>query len=268
MTGTEDRADSGIKGKMLRGSTVYSMTVRVFANAEIGPIARAAGYDTIYVDLEHSSLSLESVSQVSLACLGVGVAPLVRVPSPDPHLIARILDGGATGIIVPDVRSARTAELIVRSARYAPLGQRSLLGLMPQLGYRAMPAAEAMQALNELTTLIAMIESQEGLDAAEEIAAVAGIDVLLVGANDITTERGVAGDYDHPVVEDAYNRTFAACRAHGKILGVGGLGSRSDLIRKYVALGGRYVSLGGDLPMLLDAATKKRAEFACAENEA
>lgn len=256
MIGGDARPVEFIKHKMARGETVYSMTVRILRGVEIAGIARAAGYDSIYIDLEHSALSLETVSQISLACLGAGVAPFVRVPTLDPALITRILDSGATGIIVPDVRSAADAQAIVRAARYRPLGERSLLGAMPQLGYRSMPQAEAMRRLNDATTVIAMVESPEGLDAVDGIAAVPGIDVLLVGANDISTAHGVAGQYDHDVVSDAYARTLAACTAHGKVLGVGGLASRPDLIRHHVARGGRYVSLGGDLSMLLSAATR------------
>jgi len=253
---------TAFREKLARGETVYSMTVRLLRSVEIAPLAKAAGYDTIYIDLEHSSLSLETVSQISIASLGAGIAPFVRVPALDAALIARILDGGATGIIVPDVRSATEAEAIVRAARYQPAGDRSLLGLMPQLGYRAIPAPDAMRLMNDTTTVVVMIESPTGVEAVNEIAAVPGVDILLVGANDISTAHGVAGQYDHAVVEDAYNRTLAACRSHGKLLGIGGLASRPDLIRKYISLGGRYVSLGGDLPMLLGAAAQKRAEFA------
>jgi 4-hydroxy-2-oxoheptanedioate aldolase len=262
MTEATGGPEMAFKEKLARGEIVYSMTVRLLRSVEIAPIAKAAGYDTIYIDLEHSSLSLETVSQISVASLGAGIAPFVRVPGLDAALIARILDGGAMGIIVPDVCSAAEVREIVRAARYQPAGDRSLLGLMPQLGYRSMPAADAMRLMNDATTVVVMIESPAGLEAVDEIAAVPGVDILLVGANDITTAHGVAGDYDHAVVEDAYRRTLEACRRHGKLLGIGGLASRPDLIRKYVELGGRYVSLGGDLPMLLGAAAQKRAEFA------
>lgn len=261
MSPVPDRPRTAFLSKLQAHQPVYSMTVRILGGVEIAGIARAAGYESIYIDLEHSALSLETVSQICLACLGVGVAPLVRIASPDPAVIPRILDSGASGIIVPNVRAAAEAKLIVGAAKFAPYGERSLLGLMPQLEYRPMAPADAMRELNALTTVVVMIESPEGLAAVDEIAAVPGVDILLVGANDITTSHGVAGDYDHTVVEDAYTRTAEACRRHGKVLGVGGLASRPDLIRKYVALGGRYVSLGGDLGMLLGAMAKKRAEF-------
>lgn len=262
MNKSSEHKPESIKQKMQRGETVFSMTVRLIRTVEIAGLARAAGYDSIYMDLEHSALSLETVSQISIASLATGIAPFVRVPTLDPALISRALDAGATGVIVPDVRSADEARAIVRAAKSHPLGERSLLGAVPQLDYRALPMADAAAELNALINVVVMIESQAGLAVVDEIAAVPGVDILLVGANDISFEHGVAGQYDHDVVHQAYLRTFDACTRHNKILGVGGLASRPDLIRKYIDLGGRYVSLAGDLPLLLSAAKQKRSEFA------
>ncbi len=260
MTPAAEPPINPVKSKIARGETVYSLTVRLVRGVEIAAIARSAGFDAIYIDLEHSGISVETAGQICIAALGMGVAPFVRVPGVDRHLITRVLDAGAIGIIVPDLHTAADAKRAVDAVKYRPMGQRSLPGVTSQLNYRALPAETACAQLNEATMIIAMIESAEGLEAAAEIAAVPGIDILLVGANDMCSAHGVPGQFDHPIVEAAYTRTLAACEAHGKTLGVGGLASRPDLMKKYVALGGRYVSLGADLSLLVAAATQKRKE--------
>ena len=238
------------------------MTVRLVRSVEIVSIAHTAGFDTVYIDLEHNAFSLDTMGQICLACISLGIAPFVRVPSTDPGFIARVLDCGALGIIAPHLESVEDARSIVRAVKYPPKGTRSLAGLLPQLHFRALPAADTIQQLNDATMIVAMIESPSGLAAAEEIAAVDGVDILLVGTNDLCGALGVPGQLDHPLARDAYARCLKACRTHRKALGVGGLGSRPDLIRELVALGARFVSTGNDLSFLISAATQTRRQFA------
>ncbi len=101
------------------------------------------------------------------------------------------------------------------------------------------------------------MESLDALEQVEAIAAVEGVDMLLVGTNDLTADWGVPGNYDDPRVTAAYRRTIAACRAHGKHVGIGGLAARPDLVEKFVQMGARFVSTGTDLAFLLSAATAK-----------
>ncbi|HDS0927423.1 TPA: siderophore biosynthesis protein SbnG [Pseudomonas putida] len=252
---------NGVKEKLARGEPVYSMTARLVRSIDIASIAHTAGFDSLYIDMEHSSYSLEAAGQVCMACIALGVTPFVRVPSPDPHFIARVLDSGALGIIVPSVQSAEDARAIVRAAKHAPLGERSVAGAPPQLHYRSLPAAQVTKMLDDATMIIAMIESMAGLEAVEEIAAVEGVDILLVGANDLSAALGVPGQMDHDLVRNAYQRVLDACLTHGKVLGVGGIGGRPDLIKDLLAKGARYVSTGNDISFLLAAATQKRQQF-------
>lgn len=109
--------------------------------------------------------------------------------------------------------------------------------------------------------VVPMIESRGGLDAADAIASVDGVDMLLVGANDLSVELGVAGQMDHPQIDAAYRHVIEACRKHGKAIGIGGLGGRPDLIRRYQELGANYVSTGNDISFLSAAAAQKRRQF-------
>ena len=123
----------------------------------------------------------------------------------------------------------------------------------------SIPVAAANAALNAATMVVVMIETEAALANVEAIAAVVGVDLLMVGTNDLCAELGITGQFDHPAVRDAYARCIAAARAVGKHVGVGGLASRPDLVAAFVAAGARYVSTGTDLGFLIGAATEKAA---------
>ena len=247
-----------VKEKLARGEVVASMTVRLVRGVEIARIARTAGFDTLYVDMEHSSFSLETTSQICIAALEVGITPLVRVPGLNE--VSRALDAGALGVIAPHVQSADEARAYVKAAKFPPLGERSAAGPLPHLHYRSFPAAQADAALNDATTIIVQFESEQALARADEIAAVDGVDLVMVGSNDLLADWGLTGQYLHPRLREAYAKTIAACRKHGKHVGVGGLASRPQLAAEFVRMGARYVSTGTDLAFLLAACTAKAKE--------
>jgi 4-hydroxy-2-oxoheptanedioate aldolase len=246
-----------VKDKLARDEVVASMTVRLVRTIEIARLARTAGFDTLYIDLEHSSFSLETCGQICIAALEVGIAPFVRVPANTPDYICRVLEGGALGVIAPHVRSAEDAKEVVRAAKFAPLGERSNASGLPHLHFRSFPAAEAYAALNDATMVIVQFESAAALENTEEIVAVDGVDLVLVGLNDLLADWGIPGEYDHPRVHEVYARTIAACRKRGKHCGVGGLATRPDLVAEFVKMGARYVSTGTDLAFLLSACTAR-----------
>ncbi len=248
---------NNVKEKLERDEVVASMTVRLVRNVEIARIARTAGFDTLYVDVEHSSFSLETTGQICMAALEVGIAPFVRVPANTPDYVSRVLEGGALGVIAPHLQSAAEAKQVVRAAKFHPLGERSNASGLPHLHFRSFPPAEAYAALNDATMIIVQVESAAALDRMEEIIAVDGVDMVLVGLNDLLADWGLPGQYDHPRVREVYARAIAACRKRGKHCGVGGLATRPDLVAEFVRMGARYVSTGTDLAFLLGACTAR-----------
>jgi 4-hydroxy-2-oxoheptanedioate aldolase len=254
---TEPLLRNSLKEKLARGERALSMIVRLVQSPEIALLAKSSGFDSLYVDLEHNCFSLETTSRICTAAIAVGIAPLVRVPSASPDTISRILDGGALGVIVPHVTTAEDVRSVVEFAKFAPVGKRSLGGPLPHLQFRKLPVERMRQVMNDATMVVAMLETAAALKNLEEILAVPGLDMLLVGTNDLCSELGIPGQFDHPKVDEAYTVAIAACRRHGKYLGIGGLASRPDLIAKYVALGAHYVSTGSDFQFLQDAATAR-----------
>jgi len=125
----------------------------------------------------------------------------------------------------------------MRAAKFAPLGERSIAGGLPHLRFRTFSATETIQAMNEATMVIIMIESAEALAKVDEIAAVEGVDLLLIGTNDLCSSLGIPGQLDHEKVRSAYAKAIEACRRHGKHLGVGGLSSQPSLTAEFVKMG-------------------------------
>ena len=243
--------------KMRNNQVVSSMTVRLVKGGEVAQIAKTAGFDSIYIDLEHSSFSMETTSAICHMALAIDLPAFVRVPSNTPEWISRVLDSGALGVIAPHIESAQEARVVVSAAKFQPQGDRSAAGPLPHLKYRSFPATQSYPVMNANTMVIVQFESVKALDHAEEIVAVDGVDLVLIGTNDLTADMGIAGQYDHPLVQAAYEKTIAACAKYGKFCGVGGLSSRPDLVDKFVKLGARYVSTGTDLGFLMAAATQK-----------
>ena len=108
---------NALKEKLASGEVASSMAIRLVGSNEIVTLAKSAGFDSIYVDLEHSSLSIDQTGQICMAALEMGLAPFVRVPANTPEYISRVLDGGALGIVAPNVRSAEEARTVVAAAR-------------------------------------------------------------------------------------------------------------------------------------------------------
>ncbi len=251
---------NAMKEKLARNEVVASMTVRFARSIEIAQIARTTGFDTLYVDLEHNTLSIDICCQICIFAQQIGITPLVRVPANTPEYVCRVLDGGAMGVIAPHVRSAAEARAMADLVKFPPLGRRSAGGALSHYQYRSFPANETHAAMNEATSLVVMIETIAALENVEEIVATAGVDMLLIGSNDLCAEMGIAGQFDHPRLKDAFAVCIAAANKAGKHVGIGGLASRDDLMTQFVQMGARYVSTGTDLAFLMSGCAQ-RAKF-------
>src|SRR5437899_10043377 len=166
------------QAELKSGELVLFMGVNQMRTPNIAMIAAACGFDGVYIDLEHNPTSLETAASICVAALGVGITPIARVSSRDPHDATRILDCGAQGVMVPHVSTVAEAEAVAQSCRYPPQGHRSASGSGPTLGYAARSQGEINSYLNQETLLIAMLETPEAIENANAIAAVDGIDVL------------------------------------------------------------------------------------------
>jgi 2-keto-3-deoxy-L-rhamnonate aldolase RhmA len=245
--------------RLERGEVSLGFGVRTARSVEIAKAMKTAGFDWLFLDLEHSAMSIETASQLALAALDAGIAPIVRVPKGEYSLATRLLDNGALGIVMPHVDTADEAREVADRLRYPPKGHRGVFSSMPHFGYRQVKLDAMTASINAANLIIVMLESPAAIANADAIAAVDGIDVLLIGTNDLCVELGISGDLAHPRVVDAYERMVAACRRHGKWAGMGGVYDE-PLMRRYVEIGCRFLMAGADLAFMMGAGAK-RTEF-------
>lgn len=247
------------KEQLEQGQLSIGLGLRAARTVEIGRVLNTCGYDWAFIDMEHNTMSTDVASQIAVACQDAGVTPLVRVPGYEHYLATRVLDAGAMGIVFPHVDTAEHAAQLVSFCKYPPLGHRSAAGAMPQLNFAAVPQAEATRIVNENTLVVIMLETPLAIDNVEAIAKVPGVDVLLIGSNDLCMEMGIPSQFDNPKLMEAMERTVAACRAAGIHPGFGGVYDE-QMSRRFIDAGMRFILAGGDLPMLMGAAGA-RARF-------
>jgi len=245
--------------RLRKGELALTLMVRHARTVDIALAAKACGFDGLFFDLQHGVISEHEISQMCVAAMNVGVAPIVRVPEQDYAAALRMLDNSALGIVMPEVTTVEDARNAVAACRFPPVGNRGAFGSWPHFGYRAVPAAEARKALNEATLLVLMIESKAALENVEAIAAVPGVDVVHIGTNDLSTDLGHPGELTHPEVLAGIERVVKACRAHGKHAGVGGLtgGDVVKMVTPVVKLGARFITAGTEWNLMLAAGQER-----------
>ena len=249
-----------IKELFKQDKIALGMNVRLARSGDIAGIAKSTGHDFIFIDAQHSLYNVETIGHIALAAIGVGIAPLVRVRSYNDPQTQVLLDNGVMGIVFPDVNTTDQAREAVRRSKYPPIGTRSVGGGYPILNYKPTPVPDAVAALQDNTLVVCMIETQEGLDNVEAIAAVEGVDVVHVGSNDLLTAMGMPGAFGCPQHIAALEKVIAACKKHGKIPGVGGdrnLARQVAFIRK----GMRFITTNSEIAFILAEGSRVTGEL-------
>lgn len=236
------------------------MLVRLGRSGDIARLARTTGHDFILIDMQHAPYNVETIAHIAHVALAVGVAPLARVRSCDDPNTQVVLDNGVTGIVFPDVSTAAEAKRAVQRARFPPRGKRSVAGTYPMFDYRAMPMGDTVTVIERNTLVACMIETREGLDNVEEIAAVDGIDVIHVGSNDLLTAMGMPGAFGSPEHISALDRVMSAARKHGKIPGVGG-DRNVQRQSEFIAKGAQFLTTNSDIAFLTAEAQRVTGEL-------
>jgi len=249
------------KRRMQAGDVALGFGVHHLRTVAAPPLAAASGHHWIFLDNEHGSFSVHEIAQLCIASLPTGVTPIVRVCAGAIDEATRALDNGAQGIVMPHVDTAKDARRLAEAFHYPPAGRRSWGGPPAIYGYQPPAMAEAQEAINQEILTVVMLESPKAIGNADEIAAVDGVDVLLIGTSDLSSELGIAGQTGHAKIMDAYETVGAACRKHRKVLGMGGVYDEENAAR-YVAMGARFVLTGSDHSYLVMGAAQRTAFFA------
>lgn len=224
-----------------------------FATPGIGQVLKAAGADFAVLDMEHTGFGFETVRQVVRYCQAAGLPLVVRVPSQQRHHISRALDTGADGIMVPIVSSVAQARAVLDAAKYWPDGTRGVaLGLAHErYARRSEPLVARLAEQNARTAIILQVEDPKGALAADEIAALPGVDMLWLGHNDLSVAMDRPGAFTDPDFIKHEKATIAAARKHGK--SVGRLSVDAAEGRRFAEMGYDFVAIAGDVWLLQQA---------------
>jgi 2-dehydro-3-deoxyglucarate aldolase/4-hydroxy-2-oxoheptanedioate aldolase len=246
-----------LKQRLRQDGSAFGCMVMEFLVPGMPAIVAAAGADFALFDMEHTGASLETMKAMVAGCRGIGLAPLVRVPRGEYHFIARALDVGAHGVMVPMVGSAAEAARIAACAHYPPAGRRGAAFGVAHDDYRTAEPAAAMARAAQRTLVIAQIETPEGLHEVEAIAAAPGIDVVWLGHFDLTNFMGIPGQFSHPDYLEAVRRVVAATRANSKVAGF--MAGDAAWAQEYWEHGFRMIAFGLD-HLLFQAALRSGLE--------
>lgn len=241
------------KRALQHGEFVLGTVNRYFRSPEIAQVLATAGYDFIWIDMEHSCFGLETVADTARAALAAGITPIVRIPELQSHFISRALDSGALGVIVPEVDSRKQVEDTVRFSKYAPLGRRRTVGRLAHADYAGVNAAEFNRRSNEEVLTSVLVESEAGVENIEEIVSVEGLDLVIIGAGDLSLSLGVPGETDHEKVRKYIREVIEACKRHRVFIGLGGT-SGFDVPRRWMGEGVQFYCHSVDIALLMDGA--------------
>jgi 2-keto-3-deoxy-L-rhamnonate aldolase RhmA len=205
-----------VKEKAKSGHMVCGTMIRITRTPAIICLAKNAGLDFVMFDCEHGAFTTETLHDACMTAMACGVEVFVRVPTPTKDYISRFLDCGASGIMAPMTETVEQARQLVCYSKYQPLGSRGFTNAA-NTGYKGGKHADIMAEANARVMSIAQIETKLGVENCEKIAAVDGIDALLIGPNDLSIDLGVPGDLDNPIEIEAIKKVAAACRKYGKL---------------------------------------------------
>jgi len=247
------------KCKLQNGELTLGVGLVQSRTVEVAPLMKTAGFDWLFIDLEHGAMNTETVAQISAMAIKTDITPIVRVPIDGYSMVSRILDNGAMGIVLPHVETPEEAEKLVDIAKFTPEGSRGVGGGIVQYDYKNINLKEATKELNDQTLLVAMVETPNAIDAIDEIASVDGIDVIMIGTNDLAMASGCPQDFGNKIIVEYYKKVADACNKYDKFLGSGGV-KDAEVAKKYIDMGANFFLAGQDIGFLLSA-SKDRVDL-------
>ncbi len=235
---------SRVKAKLRRGEPALIVTCH-FTDPSVYELTSLLGFDGIWLDLEHHATSLETAGNLMRAARVGGADIVARCARWESMRMGRILEAGAQAIMYPRCETAAEATEVVRWAKFAPEGQRGIDGANPDNPYCSMPMPQYFELANEHTLLVVQLESPLALENADAIAAVPGVDVLMLGPGDLSVLSGIPCQFDHPIIQEAYRRVASAAKQAGKWWGT--VSPSPEHSRMLLGLGALFICHGADI---------------------
>ncbi len=233
-----------IRQLLAEGKTPVGHMVWEFSTRGVAKILEAAGVDFVLIDMEHSGFHFGQVNDLLSWFKATPITPVVRVPAAEYHFIARVMDAGAHGVMVPNVTTAEQARTVVNAMRYAPEGGRGLGLGGSHNDFVAPDPLQYMAEANRNNIFLCQIESTMGLENLDEIASTPGVDVLWVGHFDLSQSMGIVGQFHHPDFIAALKKVVATAKKHNITTGI--QPKDAAQAREWLDLGFSVISYGAD----------------------
>ncbi len=247
--GSPEILENPLKKMLREGKPVIGSTITV-ASAETAAQVASLGFDFLWIEMEHSPITLESLRYIILATRGLKAVPITRVPVNELWTAKRVLDAGSLGVIFPFCSTPELARQAVAACKYPPHGRR---GSGPGLAAFRWPAPEGYHTFADNNVMVVIIvEEEKAVEQIDAIAATPGVDVIFVGTSDLSFSMGYRGQQNHPRVQDALKKVVAAGKANGKILGLPV--KDSDQVKKYVDQGFLWFQTATELGLMAKGA--------------
>jgi len=242
-----DRHTESLKQRLARNDLTIGSWVTL-GHPSIAEIMAGAGFDWLVIDAEHSVIGLAEIQPLIQAMQLHDCPAIVRLTSNDANQIKRVMDAGATGVMVPQVNNAEQAAAAVRHPHYPPLGTRGV-GLARAQGYGASFGAY-VDWLKNHAVVVVMIEHFEAVDHIDEILAVEGVDAFIIGPYDLSASMGIPGELKHTDVQAAIARACKAGLTHGKPGGIHVVEPDREELYRQIDSGYRFLGYGLDIRIL------------------
>jgi len=250
---------TGLRKRVLAGECVYGTMIRQARDPGAPAIFAAAGYDFVFIDMEHGNYSMETVADLIRGAKSVGIAPIIRIPHLETHFISRVLDAGAEGIMVPMTSTKEQAEEIVHCSKYTPFGHRGFGTQTGQTDYKPLKTLDFMKEANEHTLIVAQIETREAIENVDSILSVEGIDVGLIGPNDLSISMGIPDQMGSEIITKAIDKVVESAKKKGKASGIH-IGN-IEAIKKWRTKGMTVLAFSTDIGFMYNASKSNLEEL-------
>jgi len=247
--------ENKVKKTLKEGEVVIGTMVTAIRSPGIAQMLATCGFDFVIIDLEHSSFSTQTLEDIIWAAKAADICSIVRVPDKKGHhLLSRPLDAGAQGLLIPQVETKEDVISITKAAKYYPLGERGMGLRRAHTDFAKGDVSKITKDANNETLIITQIESKKAIDNLDSLLSVGGVDVALIGPNDLSQSLGVPGQTDHPEEIKYINKMVKICRKYNVVSGIH-LGS-VEALKKWIKEGMKFIVVSNDVNMIMDTGTK------------
>lgn len=251
--------ENKVKKALANGEVVIGTMISEVRGPGIITMLATAGYDFVYIDMEHSSYSIETVADMIAVSKAHDIVTIVRTPGLSRLALSRPLDAGAEGLLIPQVETEEEVKQIVEYTKYYPLGERGMALRRAHSNFAQVKTADYIKLANEETLIVIQIESERAINDLEKLVRVEGVDAAFIGPADLSQSYGIPGQTGDPRITAALERFIRVCNDHGVAPGIHVYDMESA--KKWIDAGMRLIAYSNDISMIVDTGSKYTAEL-------